>query len=117
MKSTDKSTDLVYGLDGDPAQALCLRLCLLDGSGILERAEANQQRRHQLTGFVVQLASNPAAFLFLRLKHTLEQKPTRRLRLLQSANFQMGRLCPLALADVATDDGNSDDVAIARTYW
>ena len=74
MKSTDKSADLVYGLDGDPAQALCLRLCLVDGSGILERAEANQKGRYQLTGFVVQFASNPAAFLFLRLEHTLEKE-------------------------------------------
>ena len=92
VESTGESADLVYRLDDDPAQALRLSLRFVDRVGVVERTQANQDRRHQLTRFVVQLARNPAPLLFLRLKHPFEQQPMRRLRLLQSGNLPFGRL-------------------------
>ena len=94
MESPGESADLVERLDDDRAQALCLSLRFVDRVGVVERTQADQERRHQLTRFVVQLARNPAPLLFLRLEHPFEQQPMRRLRLLQSGNLRTSRLRP-----------------------
>jgi hypothetical protein len=117
MESPGESADLVYCLDGDSAQAMCLSLRLVDRVGIVEGTQADQKRRHQLTRFIVQFPRNPAPLLLLRLKHTFEQQPMRRLSLFQSGNLQTSGLSLLALGDVATDDGHSNDFAIAGTDW
>src|ERR1700730_19068325 len=108
MEPSGESANLVYGLGSDPAQVLCQTLRLVDRAGIVERTQADQKRRHQLTRFIVQFARNPAPLLFLRLKHTFEQQPMRRLRLFQSGDLHTSSVSLLALSDVAPHGGRTN---------
>src|ERR1700730_18782122 len=114
MESPGEPADLAYALGGNTAEALCLSFRLVDRLGICERTEADQQRRHQLTRFIVQFARNPAPLLFLRLKHTFEQQSMRRLRLFQSSNVRTSGFSLPALSDVARHGGRANNLATTR---
>src|ERR1700730_12090028 len=101
MESPGEPADLAYALGGNTAEALCLSFRLVDRLGIVERTQADQQRRHQLTRFIVQFARNPAPLLLLRLKHTFEQQSIRSFSGFQPSMVRTSAFSLPALSDVA----------------
>src|SRR5262245_34504960 len=88
--------------------SLCLGICYV--SGILQSTQANQERRQQLTRFVVQFASNPAPFLLLSRKHALQEKPVH-----GGGPFDLRRL--FALGDITRDGGSANGLAVSGLDW
>ena len=74
VQSARKTSDFSYSFGSDLAQRFSLDFCVLQLARIADRPQSDQQRGHQLTGFIVQFSSDSLPLLFLGLQNALQQQ-------------------------------------------